>query len=429
MSRVSGTDMAAHHGTLIIGASQAGVQLACSLRDMDYDEPVTLVGADRRLPYQRPPLSKALLAGTVEPESLELRSADFFAARKIDVRPGERVVAVDPATRVAVTGSGAELPYGRLALTIGARMRELSIPGSRLRGICGLRDVDDALALRERLGGAERLVVIGGGFIGLEVAATARRRGMDVTVVTRDDRLMGRAVGEATSEFFRGAHTRRGIDLRFGTTPIEFLDDGNGRVQAVVLSDETVLRADVVVVGIGVTPDVELAAALGLQVDNGVVVDEFGVASDRSTVAAGDCACYPCPVSNGTGHMRFESVNTAIEQAKSAASSIVGSPRPYRAIPWFWSDQFDLKLQVAGLMDGYDHTVVRGDPASEQFSALYYRRGRLIAGECVNSARDFMAVKSALAAGRSAPPELVTDIAVSLKSLFAGAAPTPVAAR
>lgn len=405
-------------GIVVVGASQAGVQLASSLRELGYDEPITLIGAEPELPYQRPPLSKAALAAEAGPESLQLRGADWFAAQRIDLRLGERVVAVDRSSGEVVAASGLRLPFGRLALTTGARPRTLSIPGAGLGGVFGLRDVADAKAVRTRLDLAEEIVVVGGGFIGLEVAATARKLGTKVTVVLLDDRLMARAVGEPTSALFREAHRRRGVELRFGVMPTEFVDDRNGEVGAVVLNDGTTLPAQGVVIGVGVEPCTELAQQLGLAVDNGIVVDEFGVASDGVTVAAGDCVSCPSPVAHVPGRVRLESVNTATEQARTAAASIVGAPRPYRSAPWFWSDQFDLKLQVAGLVAGHDQVVLRGDPATERCSALYYREGRLIAAECVNSARDFVAVRSALAAGHSAPPEAVVDPSVSLKSLL-----------
>jgi 3-phenylpropionate/trans-cinnamate dioxygenase ferredoxin reductase component len=407
-------------GVLIVGASQAGIQLALSLRDFGYDAPITLVGSEPHLPYQRPPLSKAFLAGEVTAESLTLRNETFLAAQRITALTGEWVVEVNRATGQAVTDSGRTLGFRDLALTTGARARVLPIPGSKLRGVLSLRDIDDAVLLRESLHDAERVVVIGGGFIGLEAAATARTQGKDVTVVLLDRRLMARAVGQPMSDFFHRAHTGRGVAVHYGVMPTELRDDGRGHVAGVVLDDGSAVPADLVVVGIGVAPRTEVALGLGLDVDNGIVVDEYARCSDGVTVAAGDCVSCPDPTGVSPGRVRFESVNTAIEQAKTAAATLAGQPRPYRATPWFWSDQFNLKLQVAGLSAEHDQLVTRGDADHEKFSTLYYRSGRLIAAECVNSPADFQAVKTALGAGRTAPPEEVADVSVPLKALLRG---------
>ena len=409
------------HGTLIVGASQAGVQVAGSLREQGYDAPITIVGAELHPPYQRPPLSKALLHGGLTTDALLFRSPEYYAEQQIELALGERIAAVERAadgSGVAISASGRRFPFGRLALTVGARPRRLSMPGADLAGVRYLRDTEDALALRGDLARARQVVVVGGGFIGLEVAASARQLGRSVTVVLADDRLMKRAVEEPISQFFRAAHERRGIALHFGVSPASALGDGAGRVRALELTDGRVLDADLVVVGIGAVPRTELAEQLGLAVDNGIVVDEHGVTSDGTTVAAGDCASFPSPVPGPFGRMRFESVSTAVEQARVAAATLAGRAVPYRTAPWFWSDQFDLKLQVAGLSCGADRDVVRGDPNAEKFSVLYYRDDRLAAAECVNSPVDFLAVRSALGIGRTVPAELAADTSVPLKKLL-----------
>lgn len=408
-------------GVLIIGASQAGVQLATSLRDLGFTEPVTLIGAERHAPYQRPPLSKRALLEGLTPESLQFRSASFYEDRNIRLALNRRVTRVDQnpdGSGVAWTSQGESFGYRRLALTVGARPRRLPITGSDLDGVLFLRDLDDAAALRERMRTAREVVIIGGGFIGLEVAATVRQLGKSVTVVLADDRLMARAVGSPVSDFFHQAHLRRGIDVRLSARPAAFIDDGTGSVRGVELEDGRFLTSDLVVVGVGAVPRTELAEQLGLRTANGIVVDERCVTSDGRTVAAGDCVECPCPVdSSGRVRRRFESVNTAVEQAKVAAATLAGVPGSYRSVPWFWSDQDSLKLQVAGLTDGYDHTVVRGVPGDESFSVLYYRQERLIAAECVNRPADFMAVRSALNAGRTIDPDAAADPAVALKHL------------
>jgi 3-phenylpropionate/trans-cinnamate dioxygenase ferredoxin reductase subunit len=261
-------------------------------------------------------------------------------------------------------------------------------------------------------------VVIGGGFIGLEVAASARKLGKDVTFVLLDRRLMARAVGQRISDFFLAAHTRRGIAVHFGVTPSTFLHDGRDRVAGVVLDDGTSLSADLVVIGIGVSPRTDLAVQLGLTVDNGIVVDEYMQCSDGTTVAAEDFVSCPDPMGISPARVRFESVNTVIEQAKTAAATIAGAPEPYRTPSWFWSDQFDLKLQVTDLSAEHDRIVLRGSPAAKRFSVLYYRAGSLIAGECVHAPADFLSIRSALAARRSIPPDTVTETSVPLKQIL-----------
>ncbi|WP_364702840.1 NAD(P)/FAD-dependent oxidoreductase [Streptomyces ossamyceticus] len=410
-------------GVLVVGACQAGIQLACSLREYGYTAPITVVGAERHAPYQRPPLSKTLLHAETSPDAIALRSEAFYADQGIRLVLGERIIRVDRGdggAGVAYAHSGRSFAFDRLALTVGARPRRLPVPGADLAGVHYLRDADDALALRAALAEAVDVLVIGGGFIGLEVAASARGLGCEVTVTLADDRLLERAVGVPTSEFFRDAHIRRGVRVHLGAPPVRLLDDGHGRVRGAELPDGSVLTADLVVVGIGAVPRTELAEQLGLTVDNGIVVNEYGLTSDGTTVAAGDCVACPPPVDlpDGPVRIRFESVNTAVEQAKTAAALLADRPVPYGAVPWFWSDQYDLKLQVAGLSTGHDRYVVRGEPDTEKFAVLYYRGGHLVAGDFVNRPADFLAVRSALAVGRTIPPEAAPDTTVPLKKLI-----------
>ncbi|MBF6472522.1 NAD(P)/FAD-dependent oxidoreductase [Nocardia abscessus] len=408
-------------GVLVVGASQAGVQLASSLREFGHGGPVTLVGAEPYPPYQRPPLSKRALREGISPESLVLRSPTYYEDRDIRLALGSRIVRVETGadgSGVAWTGDGGEYAFERLALTVGARARALPIPGSELSGVVRLRDLADAVALRARLETAADVVVVGGGFIGLEVAATAAQMGKRVTVVLADDRLMARAVGTVPSEFFLRAHRERGVEVRLSTRPESFLDDGSGAVRAVVLDDGSVVRTGLVIVGVGATPRTELATQLGLEVADGIMVDEHCVTSDGFTVAAGDCVRCRVPMSAEDGpYRRFESVSTAIEQAKVAAATLAGTQASYRAVPWFWSDQYDLKLQVAGLTDGHDSVVVRGSVVDGAFCALYFRGKRLVAAECVNRPADFMAARGALNHGRTIDAERAGDTTVSLKTL------------
>ena len=410
-------------GLLIIGASQSGVQLAVSLRALGFDEHITLLGDEDHRPYQRPALSKEFLQGTVESESLIFRSNDYWAEHNVDLVKGEYVVRIDKeadGSGVAHASSGREFPFKRLALTVGARARKLEIDGSGLDGVLYLRNADDALALKAKVGDATDVVVIGGGFIGLEAASSLQKMGKNVTVLEFGPRLVGRAVGEQTAEYFLQAHRSRGLDIRLNTSASRFTaDDGGTRVAAVELQDGTVLPAQIVLIGIGVIPNTQLAEQLGLTVDNGVVVDRFALASDGTTVAVGDVANMPNPVpgSEPGERIRLESVNNAIEHAKVAAYSLTGRREEYAGIPWFWSNQADLKLQIAGLCNGYDQTVVRNDQERGKFSVLYYRQGRIIAADCVNAPLDFMAVKNALAKGLNIPADAVADPGIQLKTI------------
>lgn len=416
-------------GTLIVGASQAGVQLAVSLRESGDKEPITLIGAEAHPPYQRPPLSKAFLAGKADIASLAFRTSAFYDEQHIDVICAERVeqlhlLPVGPAgSGTATTDRGRTLAFDKLALTVGARPRRLELPGADLEGVCYLRDVDDAVLLRTQLASARSVVVIGGGFIGLEAAAVARSQGNTVTVVEAADRLISRSVAPVVSEFYRQAHLRRGTDVRLGAA-VAALGGEHGRVGDVELSDGTHLSADLVLVGVGIIPRTELAEQIGLTCDGGIVVDQFASTSEPSIVAAGDCTVLPNPLT-GDGRVRLESVQNAVSQARVAAATLAGRPEPHTAVPWFWSDQFDLKLQIAGLTSGYDDYVVRGDPDSEKFSVLYYRDETLLAVDAVNRAADYMTVRMALAQGATIAAEQARDPDTPLKGLVLRSANRP----
>jgi 3-phenylpropionate/trans-cinnamate dioxygenase ferredoxin reductase component len=413
-------------GALIVGASQAGVQLAASLRENGYPDPITLLGAEEHPPYQRPPLSKAFLSGAVELSSLAFRNQAFYETHGIELICGERVATLSlsgddgSGSGTAVTEAGRTLSFEHLALTVGARPRRLPVPGAELEGICYLRDVDDAVALRAALASAVHVVVIGGGFIGLEAAAVARSQGKTVTVVEAADRLIPRAVAPGVSEFYRQAHERRGTTIHLHAAVTALVGEA-GRVVGVALADGTEVAADLVVVGIGILPRTELAEQIGLDCEGGIVVDRFARTSRPSVVAAGDCTVLPHPLT-GEGRVRLESVQNAVSQAKVAAAALAGRPQPYTDVPWFWSDQYDLKLQIAGLSTGYDQTVVRGDLDGERFSVLYYRDGRLIAVDAVNAAPDYLTVRKALAQGATIPAEPAADAATPLKTLLTPAA-------
>lgn len=405
-------------GTLIVGNCQAGVQIASTLRELGDTEPITLVGEEPHAPYQRPPLSKAFLKGEATADSLAFRTHDFYREHNIELVTRERIVTVtrDGTGGVAVAESGRTFPFARLALATGAVPRTIPFEGSELEGVTYLRTATEATVLEQQLHQATNIVVVGGGFIGLEVAAGARAAGRNVTVLEAAPRLIGRAVCEQTSEFYLQAHRRRGTRVVLNAKVMRFTGE-HDRVTGVELGDGTVVPAEVVLIGVGVIPRTELAGQLGLQVDNGIVVDTHALASDGLTVAAGDCTNMPNPsiTDFGQGRLRLESVQNAVEQAKVAAATLLGQAAEHRTVPWFWSDQADLKLQIAGLSGGHDQVVLRGDPDSEKFSLLYYRDGNLIAADCVNSPLDFMAVRNALHKGQSIPAAPAVDTAIPLK--------------
>ncbi|MGJ9404520.1 NAD(P)/FAD-dependent oxidoreductase [Arthrobacter sp. KK5.5] len=438
---MSGGDSGA--GVLIAGAGQAGVELAAALRAAGWDAPITLVGAEARPPYQRPPLSKGWLAPQSPDQqdqatrSIELRVPAWFAANGIDLFTGDPIARIGRTATgggLARTATGRALAFDRLALATGASPRRIAVPGADLAGVRYLRTADDAVALADELATATTVAVVGGGFIGLEVAVAARKAGAAVTVIEASPRLIGRAVSEQTSEFYLQAHRRRGIDVVLNAR-IEAFEGDNGRVAGVRLSGggeagasvepagegrATVVPADIVVVGIGVVPSTALAEGLGLEVDNGVVVDGRMLCSDGATVAVGDCANMPLPgaARGPLARIRLESVPNAAEQARIAAATLMGEEAAYDAVPWFWSDQGDLKLQIAGISAGHDQVVLRGNPGTERFSVLYYRDGRILAADCINNPRDFMAVKAALRTGGRLPAGPAADPAVPLTELL-----------
>ena len=399
-------------GVLIVGGGQAAVHLASALRDLGWQAAVTIVSEESYAPYQRPPLSKAFLSGNAQPTTLAFRSAEHYERDRITVLTGHRVTEVRAAAPgqpgMAITENGERLEFGHLALATGARPRRLDVPGADLGGICYLRDAGHALELRERLAAAERVLVVGGGFIGLEAAATATAKGKTVTVVEAADRLIGRVVAPVISDFYAAAHRRRGVRVLLGTAVSRF-DGRGGAVTGAHLSDGGFVPAELVIVGIGAEPRTELAERLGLACAGGIVVDAFARTSDAAIVAAGDCAVTPHPAAADGSLVRFESFGHAIDHAKVAAATLAGTPARYDTVPWFWSDQGTLKLQIAGLSGGFDQTVLRGDPDQDRFSVLYYRDGRLLAVHAVNLPRDYLAVRRALAAGQEIPPETAID--------------------
>ena len=408
---------------VIVGAGQGGFQVAASLRDEDFEGRIVLVGDEPGLPYQRPPLSKAYLTGKADEGNVSLRSASFFDERSIELMAPETALRIDRDQRTVHLGSGRALDYGHLVLATGSRNRLLPVPGAEQDGVLYLRTLSDADGIRARLNRVRRIVVVGAGFIGLEFAAVAAARGIAVTVLEATSRPMSRAVSLPTSDFFRNAHEKAGVALRFGAVAMRITGEG-GRASGVALGDGEHVPADLVVVGIGVVPNVELAAEAGLAVANGIVVDEHLLTADPVISAIGDCASYPSRYAAGA-MTRLESVQNAVDQAKTVAARIVGRPSPYAAVPWFWSDQGPWKLQIAGLPVPHASGIVRGDPAGGSFSVFCYEGERLASVESVNRAADHMVARRLLAKGLGITRDEAADPALDLKpraiALLAGA--------
>lgn len=394
---------------VIVGAGQAGVQALTSLREGGFGGAVTLIGDEPYPPYQRPPLSKAYLAGAFERERLFLKSDDFLS-EACRLRLGTRVAAVERKEKRVRLEDGLVISYDKLLLTTGARPRRLACPGADLMGVCYLRGIDDADGIRAHLARGRRLTVVGGGYIGLEVAAVATSLGVAVTVIETADRLMPRTVSPPISAFYEEVHRAHGVRVLLGATVDAF--EGEERLAAVRAGRERI-AADAALVGIGAVANCELASAAGFACDNGVLVDEFARTADADIFAAGDCTTHPYL----GARVRIESVQNAIDQAKIAALGLMDKPRAYNDVPWFWSDQFDLKLQIAGVPRPGDSTVLRGDPASRKFAVFHLRENKIAAVEAVNAAADYIVGRKLIASGKSVAPARLADPQVSVKSL------------
>jgi 3-phenylpropionate/trans-cinnamate dioxygenase ferredoxin reductase subunit len=397
---------------VVIGAGQAGAACVARLRSKGYEGRITLIGEEPVPPYQRPPLSKAYLLGEMPLERLYLRPESFYAENGIELRLGARVEAIDPAAKT-VTVEGETLAYDDLVLTTGSSPRRLPPEmGGDLDGVVTVRTLDDVDAMAHRFGGGARVLIVGGGYIGLEAAAVAAKRDLDVTLVEMSDRILSRVAAPETSDFFRALHERNGVTIREGTGLTQLIGE-NGHVTGADLSDGTRLDLDFVVVGVGILPETQLAEAAGLEIENGVKTDLQGQTSDPSIWAAGDCASFP----HGETRLRLESVGNAIDQAECVADNIAGAARDYAAKPWFWSDQYDVKLQIAGLSSGYDRVVTR--PGEEGAVSFWYYAGtRLLAVDAMNDARAYMVGKRLIEAGKSPDPVAVADPATDLKALL-----------
>jgi 3-phenylpropionate/trans-cinnamate dioxygenase ferredoxin reductase subunit len=405
---------------VIVGAGHAGAQAAAALRQFRFEGSIAILGDEKEPPYERPPLSKDYLSGERDLNRLLLRPLSFWADRDVALRLGRRVTRVDAQARTLTTADGETFGYGELVWTGGGRARRLDCPGSDLSGVHAVRTRIDVDRLRAEMTMAERVVVVGGGYIGLEAAAVMIKAGLAVTVLESQDRVLARVAGEVLSRFFEAEHRAHGVDVRLGAK-VDALVGEAGRVTAVRLSDGEVLPADLVIVGIGIAPVVEPLLAAGATGLNGVDVDAAGRTSLAHVSAAGDCAAHANSHADGAT-IRLESVQNATDQATVVARRLCGqADAVYDAVPWFWSDQYELKLQTVGLSNGHDDVVIRGDPATRSFSLVYLRCGRVCALDCINASRDYIQGKALVLRRAVVRPDRLVDVSVSLRDLAADA--------
>ena len=397
---------------VIVGAGHAAGQAAASLRQAGNEEEIVIIGDEAHIPYQRPPLSKAYLAGEQGIERVYLRPEKFYQDRNVTVTLNTTVNAIDTDAKTATTDAGDTIGYDRLLLATGGRPRKLNIPGSDLRGIHYLRTIADVDTIRSEFAAGRKLVIVGGGYIGLEVASVAVKNGLEVHVLEMEERILQRVTTPGMSAYYHQLHTGRGVNIHTSTTVSGF--SGERAVEAVLCGEES-FPADLVIVGIGIIPNVEVAEAAGIECNNGIVVDDHCRTSAADVYAAGDCTNHPNPLLNR--RLRLESVPNAMEQARVAAANMCGGDKVYASIPWFWSDQYELKLQMVGFSSDGDHQIVRGDMDANQFAVFYLKGDKVVAADAVNSPKEFMICKQLI--GRAVDQEALADPETDLKGLLA----------
>ena len=418
------SELTADSTVVIVGAGQAGGEAASELRKLGFAGRILILGEEAQPPYKRPPLSKAYLAGTVQESGLYVMQTAQLEKVNIEFRGNARVTRIDRASKTLHLADGSTQAYDKLVLATGGRARTLPVPGADAPNVYVLRTIADVEKIKAHCQAGKRAVIVGGGFIGLEGAAVMVKLGLKVTLLEGLPRVLARVTVPQVSEFFERAHREAGVDLRTGAQLAGF--EGSP-VTAVKLADGTRIECDFVVVGIGLIANTEVAQEAGLVVDNGIVVDEFARTSDPEIVAAGDCTNHPSEFLGG--RVRLESVQNAMEQGRIAARTLFGKNEPYRTVPWFWSDQYDLKLQMVGLSNAHDQLVVRGDPATQRnFAVFYLKDGKLIAADTVSRPQDFMFAKKLVAEGARIDPAQLADESVALKTLATPVTPATPAA-
>lgn len=398
---------------VIIGASHAAAQLSVSLRQEGWEGEIMMIGDEPHLPYHRPPLSKTFLSGDKTIQDLLIRPAAFYEKQKIKFLHGH-VLFIDRERKILVLSDGSQISYDKLAICTGARVRKLDIDGSELKGIYYVRNAEDIEAIQQHIKSAKQAVMIGGGYIGLETAASLRKQGIQVSLLETAPRILQRVTAPELSQFYTRIHQEQGVDI-YTDISMERLV-GSTQVEGILCKDGTTISADLVIVGIGVHPNVDLALDAGIQVDNGILVDQYCLTNDPDIVAAGDCTSHFNPYYQR--HLRLESVPNANEQAKVAAATLCGKSKPYDALPWFWSDQYDIKLQISGLNEGYDQLIIRGDiHNSTSFAAFYLKDKKLIAADCINRPLEFMLSKKMINENIQIDSRRLADESIDMKDL------------
>lgn len=409
--------MTTHADVLIVGAGHGGAQAAIALRQRKYEGSIAIVGEEPEIPYERPPLSKDYLAGDKPFERILIRPPGFWGERAVAMLTGRRVVAVDPDAHVVTTEDGGTIGYGKLIWATGGHARRLSCAGHDLAGVHSVRSRADVDRMMSELASTTRVCVIGGGYIGLEAAAVLTKLGKHVTVLEALDRVLARVAGEPLSRFYEAEHRAHGVDLRLNTV-VECIEETDGRASGVRLAGGEIVPCEMVIVGIGIVPAIEPLRAAGAEGGNGVAVDEHGRTSLPDIFAIGDCALHANPFADGLP-IRLESVQNANDLATAVARMIVGDPEPYHSVPWFWSNQYDLRLQTVGLSTGHDQAIVRGDPATRSFSLVYLKAGEVIALDCVNATKDYVQGRALVVGHMAIDLARLADATTPLKSLVA----------
>jgi 3-phenylpropionate/trans-cinnamate dioxygenase ferredoxin reductase subunit len=412
-----------HADILIVGAGHGGAQVAIALRQRGFADTIAMVGEEPEIPYERPPLSKDYLAGDKDFNRILIRQPDFWGERTIEMLTGHRVVAVDPEAHSVSTEQGANIGYGALIWAAGGHARRLSCQGHDFAGVHSVRSRADVDQMMRELATTTRVVVIGGGYIGLEAAAVLTKLGKHVTLLEALPRVLARVAGEELSRFYEAEHRAHGVDVRLNVAT-DCIEGADGRVTGVRLVGGEIIPCEMAIVGIGIIPAVEPLLAAGASGGNGVMVDKHCKTSLSDIYAIGDCALHESDYAPG-GAIRLESVQNANDMAITVAKALTDQHEPYQAVPWFWSNQYDLKLQTVGLSIGFDNAIVRGDMAARSFSVIYLRDGRVIALDCVNAVKDYVQGKALVVNGTRADPAMLADAGIALKTLVGGTCPKP----
>jgi len=398
---------------VIIGAGQAGAMVAISLKQKNFSKSILLIGSEKHLPYQRPPLSKGFLTNNIAEESLRIKSSSYYKKNDIKILTSKTAINIDRTNKNVVLDDGQIYGYAKLVIATGSKLKRLKLNCSK-ENILYLRNIEDSQKIKSILNKNKSLVIVGAGYIGLEIAAAAVKKKLNVTVIEMSDRVMNRSVCNETSYFLQQKHETEGVQFIFNTSVVDIEDYNNHK--RITCSDGKIIDTESIIIGIGINPDIDLAMHSGLQCENGIVVDQNGQTSDKNIFAVGDCSFHPNSIYGK--HLRLESVQNAIEQARTVAAAIAGKAMPYCQVPWFWSDQYNLKLQLAGISQDHDHYLIRGEIEEESFVVYYFKNNKLIAVDAINNQKEFLQGKKLIALQRKIPNDLIEQNDFSLKNLI-----------